>query len=142
MKVGDFGLSKVTVEARKPYKMTGGTGSFRYMAPEVLFHQAYDDSVDVYSFGVIMYYMAGGKLPFVGYNRKELHDAHVRGSSPSLRWINSSCKDLGTLISECWAVKAENRPTFEQCITRLEKIRDSLTFLQKASSFLQTGRFY
>ena len=89
-----------------------------------------------------MYYMAGGKLPFAGYNRKELHAAHVRGSRPSLRSINSNCDDLGTLISECWAVKPANRPSFDDCISRLEKIRDSLSFLQKGLSFLQTGRFY
>ena len=38
---------------RDKYKMTGETGSYRYMAPEVFRHEAYGPPVDVYAFAVI-----------------------------------------------------------------------------------------
>ena len=50
------------------YKLTGGTGTIRYMAPEVYLGQKYDLKADVYSLGFILYYIIGGKKPFNEYN--------------------------------------------------------------------------
>ncbi|KAG8079611.1 hypothetical protein GUJ93_ZPchr0007g4710 [Zizania palustris] len=57
LKVGDFGLSKIikAQHANDVYKMTGETGSYRYMAPEVFKHRKYDKKVDIFSFGMILY---------------------------------------------------------------------------------------
>jgi serine/threonine protein kinase len=57
LKVADFGLGKLldASEASKQYAMTGETGSYRYMAPEVFLHKAYDKSVDVFSFAIIVH---------------------------------------------------------------------------------------
>lgn len=43
------------------YKMTGGKGTLRYMAPEVVLNQDYNDSVDIYSFGLVIWYMCTGQ---------------------------------------------------------------------------------
>ena len=40
--------------------MTGGLGSLRYMAPEVLMHSPYNERVDVYSYAMVLYYMVAG----------------------------------------------------------------------------------
>lgn len=55
--MADFGLGKLldVSEATQQYLMTGETGSYRYMAPEVFLHKAYDKSVDVFSFAVIVH---------------------------------------------------------------------------------------
>ena len=37
------------------FQLTGETGSYRYMAPEVYRHEPYNVKVDVYSFSMIMY---------------------------------------------------------------------------------------
>ncbi|XP_042483421.1 integrin-linked protein kinase 1-like isoform X2 [Macadamia integrifolia] len=57
LKVGDFGLSKLikVKDSHDVYKMTGETGSYRYMAPEVFKHRKYDKKVDVFSFAMILY---------------------------------------------------------------------------------------
>ncbi|KAG5521421.1 hypothetical protein RHGRI_033852 [Rhododendron griersonianum] len=57
LKVGDFGLSKLirVQNSHDVYKMTGETGSYRYMAPEVFKHRKYDKKVDVFSFAMILY---------------------------------------------------------------------------------------
>ena len=54
LKLFDFGLCtcvKVRSTSRESYKMTGGTGSLRYMAPEVVLRMPYDESVDAYRYG-------------------------------------------------------------------------------------------
>ena len=47
-------------------KMTGKTGSFRYMAPEVMLEQNYDCKVDVYSGTMLLWYLLMGDPPFKG----------------------------------------------------------------------------
>ncbi len=61
-KLGDFGVAK-TVE-----KTTGGTkvGTYKYMAPEVYNNQPYGSSADIYSLGLVLYWMLNHRrMPFV-----------------------------------------------------------------------------
>ena len=61
-KLGDFGIAK-TVE-----KTMGGTktGTYKYMAPEVYFTQPYGHNVDIYSLGLVLYWMLNKKrMPFM-----------------------------------------------------------------------------
>ncbi|GJS03007.1 serine/threonine-protein kinase STY8-like protein [Tanacetum coccineum] len=73
LKVTDFGLSKIAQEKDVyGYKMTGGTGSYRYMAPEVYRREAYGKSVDVFSFALIVHEMFQG-----GPSNREEPPEHV-----------------------------------------------------------------
>lgn len=56
-KIADFGISCLRPENDEMYNMTSETGTYRYMAPEVLTHQQYNTKVDVWSFGIIVYFM-------------------------------------------------------------------------------------
>lgn len=61
-KLGDFGIAK-TVE-----KTTGGTkiGTYKYMAPEVYNNQPYGCSADIYSLGMVMYWLLNKRrMPFL-----------------------------------------------------------------------------
>lgn len=61
-KLGDFGIAK-TIE-----KTTGGTkiGTFKYMAPEVYHSQPYGSSADIYSLGLVLYWLLNERrMPFV-----------------------------------------------------------------------------
>lgn len=72
IKISDFGLSKSLPifdrQLKDTYQLTGGTGSFRYMSPEVFRHTPYNYKVDVYSFGMILYQMIELKAPFEGHD--------------------------------------------------------------------------
>eukprot|EP00439_Symbiodinium_sp_Y106_P079554 s13_g18.t1 len=68
VKVSDFGISRM-LSLSDAYSMTGGVGSWRYMAPEVVRHQAYDEKVDVYALGLIIYFMNSGCAPFYQLGR-------------------------------------------------------------------------
>ena len=54
-KIADFGISSIRPIVDEYYQMTGETGSYRYMAPEVLKSEKYNCKVDVWSFGMILY---------------------------------------------------------------------------------------
>lgn len=65
----DFGLSKESVDgSEKAYSFCG---TVEYMAPEVVNRRGHDYSADWWSFGVLMYEMLTGQLPFQGRDRKE-----------------------------------------------------------------------
>ncbi|KAA8532923.1 hypothetical protein F0562_032960 [Nyssa sinensis] len=104
LKVGDFGLSKLirVKNSHDRYKMTGETGSYRYMAPEVFNHQRYDKKVDVFSFAMILYEM----LEDLCFGQK----VYI----PELR----------ELTEQCWDEDMNRRPSFLEILKRLEKIKE------------------
>ena len=65
IKIMDFGLSKIA-----GYKegLIDGYGTLSYVAPEVLLRIPYNKEVDIWSMGIILYYMLCGKVPFSGSN--------------------------------------------------------------------------
>lgn len=70
-KIADFGLSCLRPVSNEMYKMTSETGTYRYMAPEVLTHKEYNAKVDIWSFGVVIFFMFQG-TPHEGLSTKEV----------------------------------------------------------------------
>merc|ERR1712130_481687 len=65
VKISDFGLSRdVSIQNARPLKTSCGTPG--YVAPEIIRQQAYDDSVDLWAAGVIIYILLCGFPPFQG----------------------------------------------------------------------------
>ncbi|XP_051122376.1 integrin-linked protein kinase 1-like [Andrographis paniculata] len=124
LKVGDFGLSKLirVQHSHEVYKMTGETGSYRYMAPEVFKHRKYDKKVDVYSFAMILYEMLEGDQPLSAYEPYEAARLLAEGQRPAFRARGVS-HDLRELIEQCWAADMNNRPSFLDILKRLERMR-------------------
>jgi serine/threonine protein kinase len=71
IKLFDFGLCAVVLgkdssrlQYNRGYRMTGNTGTLRYMAPEVALNEPYHNGVDVYSFAVVVWQVLAGQIPF------------------------------------------------------------------------------
>ena len=47
-------------------------GSPAYMAPEILSYEFYSDKIDVWSFGISLYELLTGYIPFIGRNKQEI----------------------------------------------------------------------
>uniref|UniRef100_A0A674J7F3 Ribosomal protein S6 kinase n=1 Tax=Terrapene triunguis TaxID=2587831 RepID=A0A674J7F3_9SAUR len=69
IKLTDFGLSKEAIDHEK--KAYSFCGTVEYMAPEVVNRQGHTHSADWWSYGVLMFEMLTGSLPFQGKDRKE-----------------------------------------------------------------------
>ena len=66
--MADFGLSR---EMNHTHAMTR-VGTLQWVAPEVLLGERYSHKCDMYSFGVVIWELVTGVVPFDGINRNEL----------------------------------------------------------------------
>jgi serine/threonine protein kinase len=64
-KIVDFGIA---CEEAYCDPLANDTGTFRWMAPEMMKHKAYGRKVDVYSFGLILWEMFSGSVPYEDLN--------------------------------------------------------------------------
>lgn len=124
LKVADFGLSKVRPDPHKlekdSFMMTGETGSYRFMAPEVFRHQHYTETVDIYSYGMILFYLLDGKPPWPYDNGLvAVRKAADEGERPTLP--RSWDTRLQRLLQDCWDENPSSRPSFKQILQTLSE---------------------
>jgi tetratricopeptide (TPR) repeat protein len=145
LKVTDFGLAKVFDEAlplggagreveagNAPGLSIGatrtgtGAGTPPYMAPEQFDDAKHVDvRADVYSFGVMLYEMLAGRLPFLGRTWQELERLHKTQPPPPLVTFHLS---LVTVVHTCLAKDPAARyANFDVLRARLAEIHESLT---------------
>ncbi|CAB4433203.1 unnamed protein product [Rhizophagus irregularis] len=86
-------------------------GVISYMAPEVLRSKAYTQAADIYSFGMIMYFTATGKQPFVNCAHDEflVLDIVRDGIRPEINELEIP-KCYTDLMKRCWDSNPDNRP--------------------------------
>ena len=64
-KVGDFGVSKKMETVHLAHTMTG-IGTISYMAPEIYRRRPYNNTVDIYALGLVLYQLLNrGRMPFM-----------------------------------------------------------------------------
>jgi len=89
IKLLDFGLSKIQRHSEMPSSLQNPdtkdssdtiVGTPPYWAPEVLKHRPSDTRSDIWSFGVLLYEMASGQMPFRGATMIELGSAILQSS--------------------------------------------------------------
>ena len=99
LKLTDFGLSRFMPE-EEDYAMTGETGTIRYMAPEVYLKQPYGLKADVYSLGLILYYLTTRQKPFQEYNTDTVKTYF---NTPDLIFSTQKVKSskIRTVINKC-----------------------------------------
>jgi len=57
----DFNVSSKKKEAEAPFRMMTKTGTVAFSAPEIFNQSVYDEKVDIWSAGVVLYMMLTGK---------------------------------------------------------------------------------
>jgi serine/threonine protein kinase len=122
-KVCDFGVARNLDTA---LVMTAETGTYRWMAPEVVAHQPYDAKCDVYSYGIVLWEMAtGGSVPYAGLSPLQAAVGVVqKGLRPP---VPAGCHPaLARLMTAAWAQQPAARPHFGALVTQLEALMAEL----------------
>jgi hypothetical protein len=111
IKIMDFGLSKIVSTQEK---MVDGYGTLSYVAPEVLLRTPYNKEVDIWSMGVILFYMLSGHLPFKGNKEVVIAEKIVNDDLQfdDEEWEVRS-KKVKELISSCLKKEPEERITID-----------------------------
>ena len=134
IKLSDFGLSQFLNILDFSVNKRGKFGTTHWMAPEIMLNQKYQKKSDVFSYGMILYELISGKIPY-----KELSNVQIIGLvADSKRIVDISDIEndffLKKLCSQCIMYEIEKRPTFEEIINYFEKIFD---YLNKKDTVLE-----
>nr|CAH0101126.1 unnamed protein product [Daphnia galeata] len=87
----DFGLSKEALDDKKAYSFCG---TVEYMAPEVVSRKGHSFAADWWSYGVLMYEMLTGTLPFQASNRKETMTQILRAKLGMPGFLSAEAQSL------------------------------------------------
>ncbi|KAJ9156944.1 Non-specific serine/threonine protein kinase [Coniochaeta hoffmannii] len=112
IKIIDFGLSNLF--APKGHLKTF-CGSLYFAAPELLQARAYTGpEVDVWSFGIVLYVLVCGKVPFDDQSMPALHAKIKKGVVDYPSWLSGECKHL---LSRMLVTDPKQRATMAEVMT-------------------------
>ena len=124
IKLFDFGLSRELKKQDKTedgnYKLTGNTGTRRYMAPEVALSKSYNLSADVYSFGILFWEICALERPFKNYSYEDHTERVILGKKrPSMKkfWPSS----IKSVLKSMWSNQPSERPNFDFIMCVIEE---------------------
>uniref|UniRef100_A0A8D3DYU6 Mitogen-activated protein kinase kinase kinase n=1 Tax=Scophthalmus maximus TaxID=52904 RepID=A0A8D3DYU6_SCOMX len=94
-------------------------GTVAWMAPEVIRNEPVSEKVDIWSFGVVLWEMLTGEIPY-----KDVDSSAIIwgvGNNSLQLPIPESCPDgFKILLRQCWNCKPRNRPSFRQILLHLD----------------------
>ena len=168
VKIADFGISKIlTNNGNNPngHLMKTLCGTLTYTAPEILRGKGYDQSVDYWSIGVIMYILLCGYPPFWGETETEISHSILKDSvefddddwknvSPSLKAIVRSLLSKNSrdrvnpdkVLKVTWKISSKkiqpiplskkSRSKFKETVIRRKILRKSTGLFETSSRIL------
>lgn len=134
--IADFGISIPLVEsisttaagvAKSP------RGHPRYKAPEIVARDPYNEKIDIWQFGTLMFVLFANKRPFEGVSDREVSAKMALGEMPPETLTLPI--PIQEIILRCWHLASSQRPTAKQLVEMLAEIsiKAILTSASKAS---------
>ncbi|XP_042418565.1 serine/threonine-protein kinase STY46-like isoform X4 [Zingiber officinale] len=117
VKVADFGVARIQNQGGV---MTAETGTYRWMAPEVINHLPYDEKADVFSFGIVLWELTTSKIPYENMTPLQAALAVRQGHRPEIP--ETTHPRLSDLMRRCWEGIPTERPTFSEIVVELEEL--------------------
>ncbi|XP_005029960.3 tyrosine-protein kinase ITK/TSK [Anas acuta] len=122
VKVSDFGMSRIVLDDQYT-SSTGTKFPVKWSAPEVFSYSNYSTKSDVWSFGVLMWEVfSEGKMPYENRTNGEVVEeinAGFRLYKPKL-----ASKAIYEVMSHCWCMRKEDRPSFSLLLYQLSEISE------------------
>jgi len=140
VKIGDFGLATVKSRWSGSEQIMQPTGSILWMAPEVMRMadgNPYTFRSDVYAYGIVLYEMTTGTLPYSHIGNRDMILFQVgRGSlRPDMSLLRKDTpRQMKRLLTSCISINRSERPLFPDICVTLTDIFDSLPRISRSMS--------
>ncbi len=152
VKILDFGLAKLKepesaaeeIHKTTSFETRAGSvlGTVNHMSPEQALAIEIDARTDIFSFGIMLYEMATGKMPFEGPSpQATLARILSQDPSPASRLNMDVPLELEQLISLCLQKDRTSRPDARDVLARLKKIQASLSANRLTASKIRPHGF-
>lgn len=145
VKVLDFGIAKIIDDDEGPATETGSVfGTPEFMSPEQARGDSVDYRSDLYAFGIILFFLLTGKLPFKGDNKLAVLNQQLHSSPPRLLDVRPSMTfspGLESIIMKCLEKEPKYRfQEADELLEALESFRiDDGAFLTSHSSISESS---
>ena len=133
VKIMDFGLAKLK-GATKLTKTRSTLGTAAYMSPEQAQGEEVDQRSDIFSFGVVLYELLTGKLPFGGEHQAAIIYSIINEEPQSVaRYNNQVSVELERIVSKALVKEKEERyQHIDDLLADLRREKKSLEYIKTA----------
>jgi len=133
VKIMDFGLAKLK-GATKLTKTRSTLGTAAYMSPEQAQGEEVDQRSDIFSFGVVLYELLTGKLPFGGEHQAAIIYSIINEEpQPVGRYNNQVSAELERIVSKALVKEKEERyQHIDDLLADLRREKKSLEYIKTA----------
>lgn len=122
VKICDFGLAKYNSELCTGNGQYSGTPS--YMAPEMFSKKKYNEKIDIFAFGTLIWEVIARRIPFEGFDVQDIKTRVLEGFEfPTPENIFS--KKLEKLVVSCRNINPDLRPGFNEICDTLFSLLNS-----------------
>jgi hypothetical protein len=121
--LADFGMARSHTQSMSIRKTASGPfGTLNWMAPEMISDGQVSQAIDVYAFGIIVWEMCSGMIPWAGLPEQTImFKVAVKSERPTVergRWPAWACD----LMEACWHHDPKKRPTMAEVLRRLRAV--------------------
>lgn len=130
VRLTDFGVAKFSTfrsistssQDMEETELTAETGTYRYMAPEVIRHEHYSFEADVYSYAVVLWQVFTRREPFFEV------DSIAAAKLVAIDCVRPPITDdipivASDIIKRCWIDPPSSRPSFKEICSDLMELR-------------------